>query len=110
MHIAGISQRFIPRIATIGMAGRPSARRIWFDLLAFALVIAFLVFISWGMRAMSAPVTRLEQIPISLDVHNLPSYAMRTTMLACCWLWWRRCSLPLLMRRLLPKADGPGKY
>jgi len=80
MQFAGISQRFIPRMATIGMVGRPSARRIWFDALAFALVAAFLVFISWGMTAMSAPMGQLAKVSISLDTYNLPSYAMRTTL------------------------------
>jgi NitT/TauT family transport system permease protein len=80
MQIANISQRFIPRIASIGMARRPSARKLWFDLLAFAMVVAFFIFVSWGMTAMSAPIGQLERVPISLKVHNLPSYALRTTI------------------------------
>ncbi len=65
----------------IGLIGRPAfARQFWFDVLAFALVVAFLVYISWGMTEMSAPIGQLEQAPISLDTSNLPEYAMRTTL------------------------------
>jgi NitT/TauT family transport system permease protein len=70
-----------PRIANIGLASRvPLSRRVWFDVLAFVLVVGFLVFIAWGMSEMSAPIGKLEQVPITLDVHNLPAYAMRTTL------------------------------
>jgi len=80
MEIAAISGRFIPRMSAIGTVGRSSARRLWFDTLAFTLVATFFVFISWGMTEMSAPIGELQQTPISLDVHNLPEYAMRTTL------------------------------
>lgn len=76
-----ISHRLIPRIATISAIGRPvTARHFWFDTLAFAIVAAFLVYISWGMTEMSAPIVQLQQEPISLDTANLPEYAMRTTL------------------------------
>jgi NitT/TauT family transport system permease protein len=81
MQYTSISDRFIPRIANVGLVGKPAlTRQFWFDLLAFVMVVGFLVFISWGMTEMSAPVGRLEQSPIELGIANLPSYAMRTTL------------------------------
>lgn len=76
-----VSQRFIPRVASIASIGRPAlARQLWFDVLAFSLVASFLIFISWGMTEMSAPITNLQQSPISLDASELPGYALRTTL------------------------------
>jgi len=81
MQFTAISERFVPRIATSGLIGKHALpRHIWFDVLAFSIVISFLVFISWGMTEMTAPIGKLEQSPISLDTANLPAYAMRTTL------------------------------
>jgi len=75
------SNRFIPRIASMGGIGAPVlARQFWFDTLAFALVGSFLIFISWGMTEMAAPIGKLAQEPIDLGVANLPEYALRTTL------------------------------
>ena len=80
------SDRLIPRIATIAMVGGQLplypklARQMWFDVLAFSIVAGFLVFISWGMSEMSAPIAALTQSPISLKVSHLPEYALRTTL------------------------------
>lgn len=83
-----ISERLMPRIAAasgLGNAGklalaRPRVRNVWFDTLAFAMVVAFLAYMAWGMMAMSAPIGTLKQTPISLDTANLPEYALRTTL------------------------------
>jgi NitT/TauT family transport system permease protein len=81
MQLAGISQRFIPRIAQVGFIGKPVlARRFWFEALAFVMVAALFIFFSWGMVAMSQPIGELKQSPISLDTENLPVYALRTTL------------------------------
>ena len=81
MQVAGISERFTPRIATVRVFGRPALPRQWqFDALAFTLVLGFMVFISWGMSEMSAPIGKLDQSPIDLSVSKLPEYAMRTTL------------------------------
>jgi len=80
MAFAPISDRLIPRIVNVSAIGRPSARRLWFDALAFSIVVTFLVYIGWGMTEMSAPIGKLEQTPISLDTANLPSYALRTVL------------------------------
>jgi len=81
MQFTGISDRFIPRIANVGLVGKPAlTREFWFDALAFVIVAGFLVFISWGMSEMTVPIGKLEQSPIGLDIANLPEYAMRTTL------------------------------
>ena len=77
MQISVLSQRFAPRSA-IGAQGLP--RQMWFDAVAFAIVISFFVFISWGMSEMAAPIAKLKQTTISLGIDNLPRYAMRTTL------------------------------
>ena len=81
MQFTGVSDRFIPRIANVALVGKPAlTRQFWFDVLAFVMVAGFLVFISWGMSEMAAPIGKLEQTPIALDISNLPEYAMRTTL------------------------------
>jgi len=76
-----ISGRLIPRFTRVPGTGRPVfARHFWFDALAFALVVSFLAYVAWGMMAMSAPIGKLQQTPISLDTAHLPEYALRTTL------------------------------
>lgn len=81
MGFTGLPTRFVPHIASGGLFGkRALPRHFWLDGLAFILVATFLIFISWGMTEMAAPIGRLKQEPISLDTANLPEYAMRTTL------------------------------
>src|SRR5258706_15629201 len=81
MQFSAISQRFIPRFASVGFIGKPVlARQFWFDVLAFVMIFGFFVFVSWGIASMSGPIGRLSQSPISLDVKHLPEYALRTTL------------------------------
>ena len=81
MQVSSLSQRFVPRIAFSGAVGKSGVpRHVWFDAIAFAIVISLFVFFSWGMSEMAAPISKLEQTPISLDIVNLPSYALRTTL------------------------------
>jgi NitT/TauT family transport system permease protein len=64
---------------------RPPSFRSWgrswgFDALAVSLVLAALAFVAWNMASMNAPLPVLQMQPVTLDVHNLPEYAMRTTL------------------------------
>jgi hypothetical protein len=44
-----ISARFVPRFAISGMMGRRAVpRHVWFDVIAFAIVISLFVFFSWA--------------------------------------------------------------
>ncbi len=81
MQFANLPQRLIPSLTSASMAvpGR-AARRFWFDAVAFLMVSAFLVLVSWGMTEMSAPIGELKISPISLAIGNLPEYALRTTL------------------------------
>ncbi|OHX13589.1 ABC transporter permease [Chromobacterium sphagni] len=60
-----------------------TARRLipnrW-DLIAFPLILGFLLMATSGIRATWAPITALQTIPITLDPGNLPEYALRTTL------------------------------
>ena len=81
MSVSNVSQRFVPRTAISGVIGRHAVpRHLWFDAIAFAIVIGLFIVFSWGMGEMAAPITKLEQVPISLGIDNLPGYAMRTTL------------------------------
>jgi NitT/TauT family transport system permease protein len=50
------------------------------DLLAVLLVLGVMVFLAGASRHLLAPLTDLQQTPISLDPANLPEYAARTTL------------------------------
>lgn len=81
MQVSGLSQRFSHRLAFSPAVGEGAKQRhIWFDVIAFAIVITLFVFFSWGMSEMSAPISQLEQTPISLGINHLPEYALRTTL------------------------------
>lgn len=58
----------------------PHVRQFWFDLLAFAFVAVFFVFVAWGTLEVSAPLTALAKSPVDLQLIHLPEYAMRTTL------------------------------
>lgn len=62
---AGRRRRYIPNL--------------W-DALAFGLLFGCLILIVQGGRDTLAPLTTLDQTPISLDPAMLPEYALRTTM------------------------------
>src|SRR5271167_2582427 len=50
------------------------------DILAFLLILGLLVFLGEASRHLFEPLTALQQQPLSLDPHNLPEYAARTTL------------------------------
>ena len=50
------------------------------DLIAFPLILGFLLFATTGIEGTWAPISALQTEPISLDAANLPEYALRTTL------------------------------
>ncbi|XLM20660.1 ABC transporter permease subunit, partial [Chromobacterium piscinae] len=60
-----------------------TARRLipnrW-DLIAFPLILGFLLLATTGIRATWAPITALQTAPITLAPGHLPEYALRTTL------------------------------
>ncbi len=51
-----------------------------YDLIAFALVIATIALVLRGSHEMRASLEALSLAPVSLDIGNLPEYALRTTL------------------------------
>src|SRR5580658_5976203 len=62
---------------SVGRWGRLFSR--W-DVLAVLLIFGLLVFLAEASRHLFEPLTDLQQRPLSLDPHNLPEYAARTTL------------------------------
>jgi len=62
------------------MTAKGGSYRRFLEVLAFFLVFAVFAFIAWGARQMVVPIDELTQTAITLDVINLPNYAMRTTL------------------------------
>jgi NitT/TauT family transport system permease protein len=62
---------------SIGQAGRVFTR--W-DALAIVLTLGLLVFLGEASRHLLQPLAELQQAPVSLDPHDLPEYAARTTL------------------------------
>jgi NitT/TauT family transport system permease protein len=60
----------------LGQALRPN---IW-DAVALVLVIGAMVLIVYGGEQTTLPLSALDVTPVSLDLANLPVYALRTTM------------------------------
>lgn len=52
----------------------------YWDLIAIALIISFIILIAWGAKQMAGSYQLGDIIPISLDPSHLPSYALRTVM------------------------------
>jgi NitT/TauT family transport system permease protein len=50
------------------------------DALALLVVLALIAFMGEANRGLLAPLSQLDAVPISLDPHNLPWYAARTTL------------------------------
>ena len=51
-----------------------------YDCVIFAVIAAAFVLVAHAAREMGEPLARLELAPVTLDPHNLPEYALRTTM------------------------------
>jgi NitT/TauT family transport system permease protein len=80
MPMPGFSSRLVSHAAGAIPGGLSSARQFWFDTLAFCIIAAVFVFFAWGTAEITAPLSSLEQTPISLNPHVLPEYALRTTL------------------------------
>ncbi|MCH9644071.1 MAG: ABC transporter permease subunit [Gammaproteobacteria bacterium] len=52
----------------------------YWDMVALILVMAVIVLLGWGAKAMLGQYHLGQQIPISLDVSNLPYYSLRTVL------------------------------
>jgi NitT/TauT family transport system permease protein len=50
------------------------------DVLAVLLILGLLVFLGEASRNLLQPLSELQRQPVSLDPHNLPQYAARTTL------------------------------
>jgi NitT/TauT family transport system permease protein len=51
-----------------------------YDLVAVAIMAALIVLLAHGATAMRAPAEMLSTTPVTLDIANLPEYALRTTL------------------------------
>lgn len=50
----------------------------YWDIIALVFVLAAITLLAWNAKQMAVPYQLGQPIPISLDPHNLPSYALRT--------------------------------
>jgi NitT/TauT family transport system permease protein len=50
------------------------------DIVAVPLVLGVLAIVAVGAHQMAAPLEALQKTPVSLDIANLPGYALRTTL------------------------------
>ena len=51
-----------------------------YDLIVFIIIGAGFVALAHGAREMGAPLAQLDIAPVTLDLANLPEYALRTTL------------------------------
>jgi NitT/TauT family transport system permease protein len=80
-EMSAASQREMIRPQRAGLIGAQAfSRKFWFDTLAFIMVATFFAYFAWGMAEMAAPIGKLAQTPVSLALHHLPGYALRTTL------------------------------
>ncbi len=52
----------------------------FYDCVIFIVVVAAFVLVTHAAREMGQPLARLDLAPVTLDPHNLPEYALRTTL------------------------------
>jgi NitT/TauT family transport system permease protein len=52
----------------------------FYDGVIFIVVVAAFVLVTHAAREMGEPLARLDLAPVTLDPHNLPEYALRTTL------------------------------
>lgn len=52
----------------------------WADAIAFLLLAGIAVLVIRGAEGMAEPLSRLRVAPVTLDLWNLPAYALRTTL------------------------------
>lgn len=80
MPFQGIGEHIRKTRGGTPVSAPASARLLWFDIVAMLIVAGLFVFLVWGIVEISAPISKLEQTPISLAPEHLGEYAMRTTL------------------------------
>lgn len=51
-----------------------------FNYLAFLIVVTAFIFLAWGLKEITAPISVLHENPVTLDYINLFSYSLRTVL------------------------------
>jgi NitT/TauT family transport system permease protein len=67
------------RASPLGLGRRGLAPNLY-DGVIFIVIAAAFVLLAHGAREMGEPLARLDVAPVTLDPHNLPEYALRTTL------------------------------
>ena len=67
------------RASPLGLGRRGLAPNLY-DGLIFLVIAAAFVLVAHAAREMGEPLARLDVAPVTLDPHNLPEYALRTTL------------------------------
>jgi NitT/TauT family transport system permease protein len=67
------------RASPLGL-GRRGLLPNLYDCIIFVVIAAVFVLVAHAAREMDQPLARLDVAPVTLDPHNLPEYALRTTM------------------------------
>ena len=75
MQAAGKFERASP----LGL-GRRGLLPNLYDCVIFVLIACAFVLLAHGAHEMGQPLARLDVAPVTLDPHNLPEYALRTTL------------------------------
>src|SRR5712672_2494496 len=75
MQAAGKSDHASP----LGLGRRGLIPNLY-DGVIFIVIAAAFVLLAHGAREMGEPLARLDVAPVTLDPHNLPEYALRTTL------------------------------
>ncbi len=65
-----------PPLGLGGVGFRPN----FYDFAIFILIAGVFVVLAHGAREWTAPAARLTAVPVTLDLANLPEYALRTTL------------------------------
>src|SRR5450432_663381 len=69
----------VERSSPLGLGPRGLIPNVY-DGVVFALVFGIIVAVAHGANEMKAPLSSLDIAPVTLDPHNLPEYALRTTL------------------------------
>jgi NitT/TauT family transport system permease protein len=67
------------RASPLGLGPRGLLPNLY-DVVIFVVIAAGFVLVAHAARQMGQPLARLDVAPVVLDPHNLPEYALRTTM------------------------------
>ncbi len=70
----------VPRLRSFSRMMRVSATPSWADAATFLLLAGAAVLIARGAEGIAEPLSQLRSGPVTLDLANLPGYALRTTI------------------------------